>query len=69
MTYEVFLRLVCHNIFLFYFFHKILLITLKIMVSLMKRTDRAVESEFRLELAFLKSKDGTPQLNFGMSFK
>ena len=46
--------------------HQILLIIPKIMVSEMKRADRAVGSEFRLELAVLKSTDGTAQLNLGM---
>ena len=46
--------------------HQILLIIPKIMVSVMKRADRAVGSEFRLELAVLKSTDGTAQLNLGM---
>ena len=46
--------------------NQILLIIPKIMVSVMKRTDRAVESDFRLELAVLKSTDGTAQLNLGM---
>ena len=73
ITYEDFFRLVCYNIFLFYLFknvdmlHQILLIIPKIMISVIKRTDRAVESEFRLELAVLKSTDGTAQLNLGMS--